>query len=616
MAESGRKDIEHEGKGAEAAFVIFALLAIAFVVAVPALLAVGIFFGLRERVSRDESRVLAVTAVVLLIIGEVTWHGGFLGSYFHWLGVLVTGKGGSRLDIPVLPVILLAVIMATGVASLQQTQIAVWGLKSFRKEGLSNTRHSLIPTHKEKTRMSVAAPPTEALVIHADDHSVHDNTPAGKRRFPIGIGPDRRPITLGEDEIGMHTLVFGSTGSGKTVTLEVLAASLLDLGWSGSVLDLKEDTKPGGFRDWCQDYAHTHALPYQELRLSDPNPSFFFNPLEGIGPDEARDTILSLTELEDAYWAAINRKQLGQTCTLFWMANEVDPIRFPTPSMFEIGKLLSAPDLKTAAKAMSATVLHALPASFAPEDFSALLSPTKAEAEAASGFGARLLGVYSTQAGRAILRPASTGVARSSLDVTQAGLTYIGLDSLGKADLTKMISSSVLQRLSVYASQRTTAGNTRGAPRPRFVIIDEANWVDRVIIQNLLSRARSAGIAIVLATQGPKDWDTHGRTGVPGFEALAQNCNIGIIMAQGELANAEVCADYIGLKERQVFSQQVREGGLQDAGSVQMTRDHIVSPDELRELTIGQAIVKVSKPVNSVNWAQIAMRDPKLTARH
>jgi energy-coupling factor transporter ATP-binding protein EcfA2 len=78
---------------------------------------------------------------------------------------------------------------------------------------------------------------------------------------------------LNESELAMHALVFGSTGSGKSKTLESLAGSLLDLGWEGMIVDLKEDTKPGGLRDWCYQYATNHAVPYQELRLSDPNPA-------------------------------------------------------------------------------------------------------------------------------------------------------------------------------------------------------------------------------------------------------------------------------------------------------------------------------------------------------
>jgi hypothetical protein len=615
VADKRADDIKSDSKTADAVLLFVLALAVVFAVAVPAVLAVAAWLMLRERITRRDGTIIAVTALVLFIVAMVIDGGGPVSQYFHWLGVLVTGKGGSRLDIPILPIILLAGVMLGTTSALQGTQVAVWGLKPFKKSQISNSRPSLIPSHRERQRMAVAKPPSEALIIHADTHSVTDENPSGKRTFPLGIGPDRKPVVLGENELGMHTLVFGSTGAGKTVTLEVMAASLLDLGWSGLVLDLKEDTKAGGLRDWCEEYSHSHSLPFQELRLSDPESKFYFNPLEGIGPDEARDTILSLTELQDAYWAAINRKQLGQTCTLFWMAHQVDPVNFPTPSMFEIGKLLSSPDLPAAAKKMSAVVLSALPHQFVREDFGSLLNPSKAEAEAAVGFGARLIGVYSTQAGRSVLRPSSTGYFRQSLDVTQDGLTYIGLDSLGKADLTKMISSSVLQRLSVYASMRTTGGGSRGTPRPRFVIIDEANWVDRMIIQNLLSRARSAGIAIILATQGPKDWDTQGRAGVPGFEALAQNCNVAVIMAQGELANAEICADYIGLAPRQIFSQQVREGGLQDAGSLSEVRDHIVSPDELRELTIGQAIVKVSKPENRVSWVKITPRDASLKAR-
>ena len=39
--------------------------------------------------------------------------------------------------------------------------------------------------------------------------------------------------------------------------------------------------------------------------------------------------------------------------------------------------------------------------------------------------------------------------------------------------------------------------------------------------------------------------------------------------------------------------------------------DYRVQPDELRELTIGEAIVRVGAPAQPLDYAKILMRDPK-----
>jgi type IV secretory pathway TraG/TraD family ATPase VirD4 len=194
------------------------------------------------------------------------------------------------------------------------------------------------------------------------------------------------------------------------------------------------------------------------------------------------------------------------------------------------------------------------------------------------------------------------------MDVTTGGLIYIGLDSQGKPDLTRLVSSSVLQRISVEAAQRTT-GQNGTAIRPKFLIVDEANWVDRTIVQNLLSRARSAGISMVLCTQGPMDWiDRDGND----FAKLAQNTNIAMIMKQGEPEAAELCADYIGTVDYQKFTQRIDEGSFQGGGSLMERTEHIVTPNELRGLGTGEMIIRVSTPSVRTEWLRVEMRDPSV----
>ncbi len=600
--------------GGDKAGIALVVAIVALSVLIPALIALALFALVRDRITKREAAAIGGAGLFGLAIGGALSHGALIGQYTHWLGVLVTGHG-SRWAIPWAPLSLLAAFFFGCCTLAYDTRFAAWGLRAVgRKDGISGAGDSIIPDARSLRKMRVTPPPVDSMVIHADNHSIlADQNQPQTRAFPLGVGARSAPVVLAENEVNTHMMVFGATGAGKTTALETIAGGLLDLGWSGVIVDLKEDAKPGGLRDWCDTYAHRHAIPFQELRLSDPAPRFWFNPLEGIGPDEARDTILSLTDLQDAYWAAINLRTLGQTCTLFWAAHEVDPVQFPTPSMLDIGRFLESPSLPQASKRMRAVVLSALSGVYDKASFNILENPQTADSQAAGGFGARVTGVYNTQAGRTVLR---AGEGRTPLDITQDGLTYIGLDSLGKADLTRMVSSAVLQRLSVYASQRTTGlAGGKSHQRPRFVLIDEAGWVDRMIVQNLLSRARTAGISIILATQGPKDWDSRGPGQTPGFEMLAQNCNVGIIMAQGEPANAEVCANYIGQQRKRTFSQSVRDGELLEAGTVSELRDYIVDPEELRRLTIGQAIVKVQKPATRVEWVSFLPRDPETVAR-
>jgi len=421
----------------------------------------------------------------------------------------------------------------------------------------------------------------------------------------MGKSSNGTPTGISEQEIGTHALVFGSTGSGKTETIKTLAGGLLDLGWEGIVLDLKEDTKPGGLKDWCEEYAQSHAVVYQELRLSDPTPRFWFDTLDGLTRDEARDTILSLTRFDDDYYKQQSVLVLGQLLKLLYWAHEADPTTCPLPTIRTISNILgSASGLAAETKKFRAIVMQNTPG-LPKEEFQVLESPQQVHQQQAHSWGAKLGNLYDTQAGRSVLSQPGPSDRRPKLDVTQGGLIYIGLDSQGKPDLTRIVSSSVLQRISVEAAQRTT-GMSQNTGKKKFLIVDEANWVDRTIVQNLLSRARSAGIAMVLCTQGPKDWiDKDGNY----FAKLAQNTNVAMIMKQGEPESAQLCADFIGNTE--YMSASI---GIEGGGTLRKETENIVSQDELRGLGVGEMILRVSTPYVRTEWVQVSQRDPKLVA--
>jgi hypothetical protein len=564
---------------------------VAAVVVIPAALGALMFWLMRGRIRRYEWAALLGGGVASLVLaGGVSW-------YLSWIGGFATGDPTG--SIPFAQIFAFALLIAGAAGLLDGTAVgskfpSLWG-----KKARLGDRPQLIPTDSEREKLAVVAPPV--LTPDATQHTVSVEAKPGARPFPIGVDRYGRPFFLTEKEIETHALLFGATGSGKSVTIQVLAAGLLDLGWDGMLLDLKEDTKPGGLRDWCSEYAAAHSMPYQELRLSDENPQYWFDPLSGLNQDEARDAILSLTRFDDEYYQNVCKAVLGQLLNLMTLANQVDPVAIPKPTIAEISRILASPSIPAATKKMRALVAHAMPHVDIDNNMRSMVNPSKVEVDQAASWGFKLGNVIQTRAGSMVLSPSQQ---RRQLDVTAPGLIYVGLDSQGKQDLTKMVSSAVLQRISADAAQRTT-GNVQGTPRRRFLIVDEANWVDRTITQNLLSRARSAGISMILATQGPLDWvDKEG----DDFAKLAQNTNVAIFMRQGEPRAAEMCADYIGKAKFMDVTFQQRDDALMNSGSVREAEDHIVSPDELRNLRIGEAVIRVGAPATRMEWVKVIPR--------
>lgn len=591
------------------AYLVAAAVVLALFVIIPALISSFFYMLLRSRLKKTEGWILASVGV----IGIAFNLKASTTEYFQWLWVLVSGSG-NRLDIPWYSLAMFTLLF-TGIAlALRGTRAVAWvptSIGNFRHKDSDPT--IILPTGKEKERIAIAKPPTVPLTIHSSSHSITDKAPIGKRSFPVGRDKQGAPVFITEDEIRMHGLIFGSTGSGKSETIKGIAGGLLDLGWDGMILDLKEDTAEGGLRDWCDIYAQTHALPYQEICLSDPNPKFWFNALAGMGLDEARDTILSMQTFEAAYYEAMNKQQLGQLLMLMYAANEIDPIKFPAPTLGEVGRILSSSNLANAVKPQLAVVIANT--HYTKDDFPAVVGGDKNFTETARGLGARIGAENASQAGQLLLSPPREGIKRDLIDVTRNGITYIGLDSTGKVQLSRVISTAVLKRMSVYASDRIS-GKVKlppgQKPKPRFLIVDEANFIDRKTTMALLSRARSSGIAMILCTQGPLDW--RAGPGEPGVEELVQNTNVTIIMSQGERASAEICSDIIGRAERTALTQQMREGEIMDGtGSLKTSVEYLVSPDNLRSLEIGEAIIRVGKPKERVVWTKVSMRDPRVT---
>ena len=604
MSENTPADGEKDGSFVAISLMVGLILLI--ILALPLLIAMPIYFILKNRLKFVEYLSGLAFSLVLFLTTSIF----YTKDYVKWVVNFFYDQNVKKSDIPFLYLLSSALMLALAVLVFRSTRFSskIPSLSGyFKKEVISST--GLMPNYEEKElAKKIATVPDSAMTISKEDHSVSSELSFPQRRFPLGIDKSRQTVYIHESELRYHGIIFGSTGSGKTELIKSIAGGLLDLGWYGMILDLKEDTAPGGLKDWCEEYSIHHALPFQEFALSNPEPKYWFSPLHGIGPDEALSTILASQKFEDAFYRALNEKQLGQLITLMHLSHKIDPARYPELTVYDIGNILSSQDLREACKEMVALVTTNLP-DYDKKDFDSLMYADKQLKDTAIGLGARLTGLFQTQVGRVALRP---GEGREEIDVTIAGLTYVGLDSMGKGEITRLISASVLRRMSVYAADRISGKEKGGSGKiqPRFLIIDEANFVDKKILLELLSRARSAYITCIVCTQGPSDWLAKAKD-EPDLTSLLNNCNVSFIMSQGEQSNAEVCASIIGMENKQDITQRIDAlGEVMESGTMRNVVDYVVSADEIRSLSTGEVIIRISRPSVRRLWAQTAMRDP------
>jgi hypothetical protein len=112
----------------------------------------------------------------------------------------------------------------------------------------------------------------------------------------------------------------------------------------------------------------------------------------------------------------------------------------------------------------------------------------------------------------------------------------------------------------------------------------------------LLARAREAGVACVVATQGLADLERVDRT-LP--QQVVQNTAVRVLLRQGSADDARAWARHAGEHEREELTRQLDYGlllgGPETArASVRWQRDFNVQPDELQVLRTGDAVVDLT----------------------
>lgn len=588
---------------------------------VPVLCGLVILLVLRPLLARRDWAILATAGV--LGIGLSPRDNAL--AYVHWLlGFLNVGTIRPG-QVPFTVVLCLAVAMA-GLAGVilgapggpsLRALIRLLRQKRLIQDAINGTwlrRKELVDepvtpkkARRERLQRAVASRVTVRDIPavrgpHATERS--RRTPLQDKSMPIGLGARGQVVRLGIREMGMHGCVVGSTGSGKTVTLMWIIGAALDMGFDITVIDMKEDTEPGGLRDFLRGCAQAHRLPLQEIALADPRPEYWFNALADMSADEAFDTLISLVEFDDAYWQALNRKILQQVVQLCYQAAALAPSRFSPPTMLELGKIMELGAQMRSALGPRIQVIDAVEgAGYCAREYTNVLRPSADEARSAASFGTRLTALYDSGAGRRILTP---GDGRTMMDVRLEGLTYIGLNSLGQPDMARILSSSALQRLSVYAAQRIQGREPKD--RPRLIVVDEAARVDRDISMNMLARVRSALFSMILCTQGPTDWiDKNG----DDWSRLTQNINWLIAMAQASPEAAEKCAEFLGMRDSIQLNELVANHGRNDFRTM-WKEEFVVPTHELRSLGVGEGYLRVNKPSSRTEYMVVPMRTEEL----
>lgn len=580
------------------------------IVLLPVVIVCSVVFIIGRRLlSRWQWAVIFVAS----LIGIIATLGDTWGSYMLWFLSLI-GLGGftesifnvtltTPLWVPPLSTFVLGVSLASIVGMILGDDGAISTMspvKSVKK------RPEIVPKDedRERIRNKLIKLPPPSEYIPAQGKQPKKKQDPKDRKIPLGRNNKKQLTWLSEGELKTHAVVLGSTGSGKTETIKWVAGAMLDMGYNGVIIDLKEDLEPGGLRDFCRAYAYIHDIPYQEVAISDTDGRWYLNALGGMSADQAFDAVVGQSDFDDQYHQSMNRKAAGQVIKLLFHVHGLWPDRYPQPTLFTIGDTMQK-DMYKATKTMLAEVTAEIGKEKAEGLYSALFKQDKKLLEEAQSFGLRLTNLYDSDAGRTVLMPGqnSDGEDRVALDFMKPGLIYIGASSLGAPELARTVSSSVLTRLNVHAANVAAGKLSKDSMGKRFVIVDEANFIERRLVHNALSRARSAGQNYILCTQGPTDWiDEEG----DDWSKVTQNVNVCIAGKMNSPGAAELTAEFIGEEKTTEATRQIRDGIVEESGQLKSSMEYVVPPDKLRKFCEGEMVLRTPK---QTEWVQVPMRN-------
>lgn len=449
---------------------------------------------------------------------------------------------------------------------------------------------------KARQRAATAAAPAAASVSSLD--------------VPIGVNEAARPVTLDATAFRTHGVVIGPTGVGKTQALERLiygftgAPAARDLHLPAVVVDMKADP------DLAATLAAIAAQSGRRFHhVTVDATGSRYNPLAGLTADEMADALYeSLFAADKAlnmHYATLSRRLLQQACRVCVDLADARVARVGGGtwqiSLADVADLLNLDALRSVNPYLSPAVAASL------TRYLADLDATGNEGDVGD-VRDRVAVIIDTAAGRAL---DATGFTMEHA-IRAGDIICLSLDAAGAPQTARTIGTLAIQDLSATFGRlaRDGWGKTHICP----VILDEFSALGTPKVADLYARARSAGGAVLLATQ---DLDADLETVSPQFAASVRtNANVWIVLRQTRGESADAIARDIGSRLAWKETLQIEDdwdalGGLHAAsgvGSLREVDEFILHPNDIKSLPQGGAYLVVKVPSGTINAASADTR--------
>jgi type IV secretory pathway TraG/TraD family ATPase VirD4 len=367
-------------------------------------------------------------------------------------------------------------------------------------------------------------------------------------------------IPFGAGGRGVHSLVVGATGSGKTVTQTVVAVRAIESGMGAIVIDPKGD-------DALRGEVHRASLAAGRRFLEwTPNGPSMYNPYARGGETEVADKLLAGESFTEPHYQRQAQRYMGHVVRSLRGAGE-------EVSLQSVVDRLNPHRLEALARRLPE------PEALMTHDY--LDSLTARQERDLAGVRDRLAIIAESDVGVWLDPRYAEGDRLNLLDAARSrAVVYFDLRADSRPLLTRMLGAAIIQDL------QTTIASLQSEPVPTFVVIDEFSALAAEEVVRLFGRARSAGVSLMLATQELSDLR------LPGREALLERVmgNLSVLIAHRQVVpeSAALIASLAGTKG-------VWRTSRRSDGTVTRTRarEGVLHPADVVTLATGWAAVIV-----------------------
>lgn len=327
-------------------------------------------------------------------------------------------------------------------------------------------------------------------------------------------------FALTDEEIAHHVLLLGATGSGKTTSLLRIAEGAINRGLAFVAVDLKGSPEvpvrlaaiaaAAGRSAYCWSFAGRDR----------------WNPLARGDVSELKDKLIGMETWSEPHYKRAAERYVQTVFTVLAARGE-------TASLCRVSELMRP-------AALNAT-LRSAPAELADRVAAYLedVEQSRDQRSAIHGLGTRLALLAESSAGR-YLKSASDEASFDLLSCIHRGdVVVFSLDSLRYGELAAQVGGLVVQDIKTVASELLRGGG----PLRVLVGVDEISALDGDQMLGLLSRAREAGMGILLSTHELADL---ARVDPLFVDQVLANTNVKIVHRQDVPESAERLSGVLG----------------------------------------------------------------------